>query len=82
MKRISLDNLLYGLIYACGIAFVGCLLIMGGLKIHQDNKAFKNMQRYCIENNVNCYGSRGSYIYVFSDGSIIGSAVMARYYND
>ena len=81
MKKISFEDLLYGLIYACGIAFIGCLLIMGGLKIRQDSKAYKNMKRYCVENNVECYGSKGSYIYVFSDGSVIGSAVMAEYYN-
>lgn len=61
------------LVIVCGVALIGH-------DIHVCNKAWENAQRYAAENNCECYGSKGSIVYTFSNYSIIGEDVLYRMY--
>lgn len=61
------------LVIVCGVALIG-------YDIRKANKVWENAQRYAIENNCECYGSKYSIVYTFSNYSIIGEDVLYRMY--
>ena len=84
MKKIKFDfdDFFETVLSLLGLAAALCLIIGLTFGVIRDNKAYKNMQRYCVENEVTCNSGWGSYVFIFSNGDFIGSQVMADYYKE
>lgn len=76
MKEV-LKNIAY--VVTLAVVIVSGILLIG-YDIHKDNKVYENAQRYATENNCECYGSKGSIVYTFSNYSIIGEDILYKMY--